>query len=134
MQKHIDVHAWLFLLPQSFQPLLGGNGERIDVHISPPVCHVCRQPCVRLHLCVRGRKSLFILIVFYEGPMCRIHNNSINPRQQQQKQRGCNLYGNAASMVASRVTLWTSLTMGSRACVCVNVLQWYRDQQFTNYS
>lgn len=30
--------------------------------------------------------------------MRRIHNNTINPQQQQQ--HGCNLYGNAASMVA----------------------------------
>ncbi|TKS72606.1 Teneurin-2 [Collichthys lucidus] len=30
--------------------------------------------------------------------MCRIHNNTINP--QQQRQHGCNLYGNASSVVA----------------------------------
>ncbi len=59
------------------------------------------HPCVCLHLC--GRRRLFILIVFSEGPMCRIHNNTINPPQQQQ--HGCNLYGNAGSMVAPSCTV-----------------------------
>lgn len=44
-----------------------------------------------------------MLIVFNEGPMHRIHNNTINPLQQQQ--HGCNLYGNVASTVAPSYTV-----------------------------
>lgn len=76
----------------------------MGVSLSPPgvecmcVCERrhCECPCVCLHLC--GWRRLFILIVFNEGPMCRIHNNTINPQQRQQ--HGCNLYGNASTMVA----------------------------------
>lgn len=43
------------------------------------------------------------MIVFNEAPMRRIHNNTINPQQEQQ--HGCNLYGNAACVVAPSYTV-----------------------------
>lgn len=43
------------------------------------------------------------MIVFNEAPMRRIHNNTINPQQEQH--HGCNLYGNAACVVAPSYTV-----------------------------
>ena len=79
-----------------------GVSLSLSLHLGLSVVCVCVRasacgcPCVCLHLC--GWRRLFILIVFNEGPMCRIHNNTINPQQRQQ--HGCNLYGNASTMVA----------------------------------
>lgn len=53
------------------------------------------------------------MIVFNEGPTCGIHNNTINPQRQQQ--HGCNLYGNAASMVTLSHTVDIS-DSGQREC------------------
>ena len=68
------------------------------VSCAPAVCAVM-SACLRACVCIYvGEGGYSFLIVFNEGPMQRIHNNAINPQQRQQ--HGCNLYGNAASVVA----------------------------------
>lgn len=95
-----------------------------DVCVPRAIRRVCLlQRPVRV-FCIYGRGGYFRLIVFNEGPTCRIHNNTINPQRQQQ--HGCNLYGNAATAVAPSHTVGIS-DSGQHECAvasqCCSQLQ-----------
>lgn len=91
-------------------------------HVHVPV-YVCVHSWASVSVCIRAciwiyveRRRLFIFIVFNEGPMCRIHNNTINPQQQQ---HGYNLYGNASFMAAPSHTVDIS-DSGQHGCAAAS--------------
>lgn len=85
--------------------------ERVHVRTS---VSVCTRACIWIYV---ARRRLFIFIVFNERPVCRIHNNTINPQQQQQ--HGYNLYGNAGSMDAPSHTVDIS-DSGQHGCAAAS--------------